>query len=100
MLRISFSEELKDDSLYQTIMVSETETVRNILTRRNINPQTRNVFLNGSLVNEESLGKTLKEFGIKSATLFLTVKFKTVDRPRRASSNKSPYSNKPSTCAR
>ena len=86
MLRVAIVEESRNDHDYQVIMTRETDTIMDILTHRRVNPETKNIFVNGRYVKEESLAKGLRTFGGIGTTIFITIKCKTVDRPRRASS--------------
>ena len=86
MLRVAIVEESRNDPDYQVLMMRETDTLMDILTHKKLNPDTKNIFVNGKLVKEESLVNDLRTFGRIGTTLFITIKCKTVDRPRRASS--------------
>ena len=86
MLRVAIIEESRNDPGYQVVITKETDTVMDILTHKRINPETNNIFVNGKLMKEESLTVGLRTFVGDRGTVFITIKCKTVDRPRRASS--------------
>ena len=86
MLRVAIVEESRNEPNYQVIRTKETDTVMDILTHQKVNPATNNIFVNGQLVKEESLDACLRTFGGGGAMIFITIKCKTFERPKRASS--------------
>lgn len=85
MIRIAFTEESKEGSEYQVLLSSESDTVDDLLRKRHVDTKTKNVFINGKRITPEGYSKPIKSF-IKTETIvFITVKYKTFDKPRRAS---------------
>lgn len=82
MLRVAVTEESRSEPSYQVLLTTGNDTVRDILTRKHVNPDTSNIFVNGKLIKE--FDKMLSTF-TRETTIFITIKSKVIDRTRRAS---------------
>ena len=85
MLRVALINETDESSGYQMLLSTGTDTISDILRLKQIDPKTKNIFLNGSRVKEELYDQPLTHFNVKT-TMFITVKYKSFYNPRRASS--------------
>ena len=85
MIRIAFTKESKNDSSYEMLLSSESNTVNDLLREKRVNTETKNVFVNGKRLKPEEYQRTMKEFTKTGAIVFITVKYKTFDKSRRAS---------------
>ena len=85
MIRIAFTQEFKNDSKYQMLISSDSDTVSDLLIKEQIDTTTKNVFVNGKRIMPEQYQTPIRSFAKTQTIVFLTIKYKTLDKPRRAS---------------